>query len=91
MRLAILVDPSIDILAKILKPGQGHSVKRELQVAVAKDILDRNGLKSKDEIVLTHDFDESRFSHMTDEEISQLVALARKASTTRDVHDEKQK
>lgn len=90
LRLAILVDPSIDILSKIIKPGSGKYVKRELQVRVAQDILDRNGLKSKDEIVLTHDFNEERFSNMSDTEIAQLVALARKASSQHDA-TEKQK
>ena len=83
-RLAILVDPAIDIFQKILQPGKGYTVKRELQVTVARDVLDRAGLKSKDEILLTHEFDESRFQHMSDEEIVQLVALARKASTPHD-------
>jgi hypothetical protein len=86
IRLASLVDPAIDIAAKILKPkpGRRNFVKPELQWTVARDILDRNALKAKEEIVLTHEFDSSQFAHMSDEDIAQLVALARKAAVQKD-------
>ena len=62
-------------------------VRPELQFAVAGDVLDRNGLKGKDELVLTTEFDASRFAHLSDEELRQLITLGRKVSVQRDARD----
>lgn len=88
-RLAELVDPSIKVMATILKtkPSARNFIRPGNQIAVAKDILDRNGMKPKEEIVLSAEFDPTQFSNMTDDEVLQLLTLARKASTMRDVHD----
>lgn len=86
LRLAALVDPAINVLASLLKPSK-RKIPENVRLAAAKDALDRNGLKPKDEVVLSHEFDPSQFSHMTDEEVATLLKLARKASTLRDVHD----
>jgi hypothetical protein len=88
MRLALLVDPSIDILQHVLKPGRDwRQVTVDQQIKVARDILDRTGHKSKDEILLTQvfEFDSNKFSNLSDAELETLVALARKASTQREV------
>lgn len=86
LRLAALVDPAIDIALGILKPKTAQQKRAPLALRwnVAKDILDRNALKAKEEIVLTHEFDSSQFAHMSDEDITQLVVLARKAAVQKD-------
>lgn len=89
LRLAALVDPAIDYIHSVLKPGKGHkkAVPPNVRLAAAKDALDRNGFKAKDELVLTQEFDPTQFAHMSDEDVETLLKLARKASTLRDVHD----
>jgi hypothetical protein len=90
LRLAMLVDPAIDVMMRLLKPkpGRGNQVKAEVRLAAARDILDRNGFKSRDEVVITQEFEVSRFAHLTDDELRQLVALGMKVSTSKDVHNE---
>lgn len=87
MRLALLVDPAIQTLKDVLQPGKGKYVKQELKVKVAQDVLDRNGFKAKEEVILTQKFDAERFNHMSEEEIATLVNLAKKASTAQDARD----
>lgn len=85
-RLAELVSPSINKLATVLKqPITSKYVPVQTQVAVARDVLDRNGYKAKDELVLTQQFDASRFNEMSDEEVRTLLTLLRKASVATEV------
>jgi hypothetical protein len=58
------------------------------QLACARDVLDRSGFKAQDEVIVTAAFDESQFQRMSTEEIRQLVMLARKASSLRDMTDD---
>ena len=55
MRLARLVDPAIDVIAAIIKPQRGdkRTTDRKLMVSTAQDVLDRNGLKGKQELHVT--------------------------------------
>ena len=85
LRLAALVDPAIDVLLKHLKPKNGRVVNAALQVTVARDALDRNGLKSKDEVVITQEA--TRYSHLSDEDLAQLVSLVRKSTVPTDASD----
>src|SRR5579862_3230625 len=48
LRLAALVDPAIGVIAKLLKAKKPSNVN----LAAARDILDRNGLKPKEERTL---------------------------------------
>ena len=86
LRIAALVDPSLDVLAKMLMPGHGY-VKPDLQLRAACDVLNRNGLKGGDDTVLMQRVARTSFSHLTDEEMETLVRLVRKASILVDTHD----
>jgi len=87
VRLAGMVDPALDVLMKNIRPGKGKYVKPELQLRAAFDVLDRNGLKSKDEVVIQQQFNVGQFQHLSDEEIETLINLARKASVPTAVHE----
>jgi hypothetical protein len=88
VRLAALVDPAIAKLAAAVqaKVNSRHFTTQQ-QIAAARDILDRNGLKSKDEIVVTAEFDASRFRDFSDDDLRTYIALARRASSLRDATD----
>jgi hypothetical protein len=76
--MAALVDPSLDVLSKTLKPGRRY-VKPELQLRAAFDVLDRNGLTAPEEPIPFHHTAPTSFENLSDEEIEQLVRLLRKA------------
>jgi hypothetical protein len=76
--MAALVDPSLDVLAKTLKPGRRY-VRPEVQLRAAFDVLDRNGLTATEAPVPVQ-ISPTSFSSLSDEEINTLVALLRKAS-----------
>ena len=78
VRMAALVDPSLDVLLKTLKPGRRY-VKPEIQLRAACDVLDRNGLTALDERVAAQHMERTSFSKLSDEEIDTLVALLGKA------------
>jgi TRAP-type uncharacterized transport system substrate-binding protein len=93
-----MVDPALEVLLYTLKPRikrvkdgkvvqTGEPVSRELQFRAARDVLDRNGLRSKDEVVLTHEFSAERYSNLSDEELDALIALARKVAVAKDARD----
>lgn len=86
-RLAAMVDPALDVLYRNIKPTKGKYVKPELQARCAFDVLDRAGLKAKDEVVLTQQFSVSQFQHLSDEDLEQLINLARKATIPTAVHE----
>jgi hypothetical protein len=77
--MAALVDPSLDVLMRILKPGRRH-VKLETRLRAARDVLDRNGLTGDGELISLPPTGPSSFASLTDEELETLVALLRKAS-----------
>lgn len=85
LRIAALVDPALDVFAKVLMPGGSH-VKPELRLRAAFDVLDRNGLKATDELTLTQQLAPS-FGRLADDELESLLALLRKASIPVDGHD----
>lgn len=87
LRMAAMVDPSLDIIFKNLKPGKGKYVKPELQLRAAWDMLDRNGLKSKDEIILTQQLEVTQFAQLPEVELEALVRMLRKISMPVDQHD----
>ncbi len=87
-RLAMLVSPAIAKLKSALdaKKNDKHFTP-QLQIAAARDVLDRNGLKSKDELVVRAEFDATRFAEWPDADIEQFIALARRATKTREATD----
>lgn len=87
-RMAAMVDPSLDLIWQTLKPKKGESpAKLETRIRCAWDMLDRNGLKARDEVVVTQQFNVGQFQHLSDEEIEQLITLARKATIPTAVHE----
>jgi hypothetical protein len=88
-RLAALASLAIAKMATILnaKKNDPH-IGVQQQLACARDVLDRSGFKAQDEVIVTAAFDESQFQRMSTEEIRQLVMLARKASSLRDMTDD---
>jgi hypothetical protein len=81
LRVASLVDPAIAKLAAAVQAAiNDPDFPPQLQVAAARDVLDRAGLKCPTELMVATEFDTHRFNDMTDEEIRTLVSLARKAS-----------
>lgn len=84
-RLAALVPFAIGKLQKALAAQKNDPfISPQLQLAAARDILDRNGLKAKDEIVVRAEFDATRFADWSEADIEQFIALARRASTLND-------
>lgn len=87
-RLAALVAPSIAKLESFVRAKKTDKhIPANLQLAAARDILDRNGLKPKDEVVLTAELDESRFKNWSDDKLKQFIAMAREVSTLSDATD----
>ena len=80
VRLAALVSPSINVLHGILTSPASPTNPRSLKARVAWDMLDRNGYQAQQDLVISHEFDQSRFGYMTDEEIQALLTLAKKAT-----------
>ena len=76
--MAALVDPSLDVLVKTLKPGRRH-VKPEVQLRAAFDVLDRNGLTATEDPAPQPNTAPTSFANLSDEEIDHLVHLLRKA------------
>lgn len=87
LRLAAMVDPSLDIILKHLKPGRGKYVKPELQVKCALDVLDRNGFKSRDEVIITQQLEPTQYSHLAEGELEVLIRMLRSISMPVDQHD----
>ena len=69
----MLVDPAIGVMAAVLKPTRRRTVRPELQVAVAKDILDRNGLKSPEKMEVAQFTVDPR--ELTDEQLQAIIRL----------------
>jgi hypothetical protein len=44
-------------------------------------VLDRNGLKAKDEVVIRTEFDATKFADWSTEDLELFVSLARRATT----------
>ena len=70
----MLVDPAIGVMAAVLKPTRSRTVRPELQVAVAKDILDRNGLKSPEKMEVAQQFTVDP-RELTDEQLQAIIRL----------------
>jgi hypothetical protein len=81
-RLALMVSPALNKLHTIItaKKNDPH-ISVQSQLAACRDVLDRNGLKPKDEVVVKAEFDATRFSDWTDDDLKTFIALARRAST----------
>jgi hypothetical protein len=81
LRIAALVDPSLDVLLKTLRPG-GRHVNPETQLRAARDVLDRNGLTALEEPIPAHYLAPSppTLKNLCDEELDMLVNLLRKAA-----------
>lgn len=82
-----MVDPSLDIILKHLKPGRGKYVKPELQVKCAFEVLGLNGFKPKDEIILTQSLEPTQYSHLGEGELEVLIRMLKKISMPVDQHD----
>ena|SRR5262245_21643239 len=80
LRIAALVDPSLDVLLKTLRPGR-RRVNAETQLRAACEVLDRNGLTALKEPIPAHHLAPSppTLSNLSDEEIELLINLLRKA------------
>jgi hypothetical protein len=87
LRFAALVSPSLAALEKILQPKSKWDIDRKLQLQTAKFVLENNGYKAKDELVLTQAFDPSRAAQMSDEEIAQAIALIKRFTVTKDASE----
>jgi hypothetical protein len=83
-----LVAPAIAKLQTFVTAKKNDPFVSPLQqFRAAQDILDRCGLTAQEEVVITARFDERRFATMSTAEIKQLVMLAKRASSLRDVTD----
>lgn len=89
-RLAALVSPSIAKLQSIVtaKKNDPHIPVAE-QARTARDILDRNGYKAKDEIVVTTELDTSRFADWSDDKLKAFIGMLREVSTLHEVNEDK--
>jgi hypothetical protein len=77
VRLAALVDPALRVLAEAMKAR----VPTQHRLTAARDVLDRNGLKAKDEVVIHTEFDATKFANWSTEDLELFVSLARRATT----------
>ena len=80
LRLAGLVDPSIDALTRIIKTSKHHPSV----VSAAKDLLDRAGLKPADKLQLEagiHVADPGR-EQLSDADLERLIATAKQLRIT---------
>lgn len=79
LRLAALTDPAIDVLTKHLVPGR-TTVRPELQLRAAVEVLNRAGLRNIEEAVVGLDqtSPSGLFSCLTDAEVETLLTLARR-------------
>lgn len=87
LRLAALVDPAIDLLARHIKPGKSK-VSHALQQSAARDVLDRNGLRSKDEIIITQQLASGKYTQLEEGELEALVRILEKIAMPVDQHDQ---
>lgn len=87
LRLAAMVDPALEIILKNLKPGKGKFVKPELQLRAAWDVLDRNGYRSKEEVVLTQSLEVTQFHQLPEADLERLVLMLRQISIPVDRHE----
>jgi hypothetical protein len=85
-RLAALVDPAIDRLARLLKSGDDAAAYRAV-----KDVLDRNGFKPKDAVEVTGKDggpiqleSNPKLKTLSDDELAAALELARKLAPTND-------
>ena len=77
LRLAALVDPALNQLAKLLQDGEHPSVA----LSAVKDVLDRNGLKAPERIDATVEAQVIRpenLKHMSTDELETARTLFRK-------------
>jgi hypothetical protein len=56
-------------------------VATQHRLTAARDVLDRNGLKAKDEVVIRTEFDATKFADWSTEDLELFVSLARRATT----------
>ena len=73
--MAVLVDPAIDILAKVLRPGRGQTISPALQFAVARDVLDRAGLKHVGTAHVAVAVSKIDLRELTDEQLQAILKL----------------
>ena len=71
--MASLADPAVDVLAKILKSSDTDLRSRSLRLRVAKDVLDRAGLKSLDRVEPSAHWIDPR--ELTDEQLQAIIRL----------------
>lgn len=80
LRLAAMVDPALDIVLRALKPKNQHTVKFPEQLRAAWDVLDRNGYRSKEEVVLTQSLEVTQFHQLPEADLERLVRMLRQIS-----------
>ena len=73
LRMAVLVDPSIDILDKVVRQTGGGEVSIALKVRVAQDVLNRAGLKHVQGVDPTPDRFDPR--DLSDEQLEAILSL----------------
>lgn len=80
LRLARLVDPSIDYLASLIKPKRAKDVDPKLRFQAVQDALDRNGLKGKTEVdIVSHQH--VNMSELSEEHLKAILALKEQLAT----------
>lgn len=79
-RLAALVDPAIDRLAKLIKDKYGN-----VALGAVKDVLDRAGYKPTEKIEQTNFTPEEleALENLSDDELTQYITLRRKVTQPR--------
>ena len=71
--MAVLMDPAIEVLAKVLRPSRGEKISLALRLRVAMDVLDRAGLKDVGSVdPHAHRIDPHEF---TDEQLQAILSL----------------
>lgn len=65
----------------------GDELTRRLKLSAAKDVLDRNGLKAKEELVLHTALDATKFADWDDHDLELFISLARRASMLHEVNE----
>lgn len=74
-RIAFLVDPALSVFERLLRPRNGDAVRPESQFAVARDVLDRAGLRAAGHEELPIEFSSGWVSRLSDEDLRELVKL----------------
>lgn len=87
LRLAAMVDPALDIVLQALKPKNKSAVKFPDRLRAAWDVLDRNGYRAKDEVVLTQSLEVTQFHQLPEADLERLVRMLRQISMPVDRQD----